>query len=70
MIRRLLDFVYPALCELCNSGLQDGKTLCSPCLDKLPRIHQPSCRKCGEPFDGNLAFKSDETCNLTNQLLA
>ena len=59
MIRRLLDFVYPAICELCNSGLQDGRTLCSPCLDKLPRIHQPFCRKCGEPFDGNLDEEFD-----------
>ena len=62
MIRRALDFIYPSLCELCEDELKDGESLCSPCLDKLPRIKEPFCRKCGEPFDGNL----DEEFNCPN----
>jgi len=59
MIRRFLDFIYPSICELCHSGLQDGKALCNACLDDIPRIRAPFCRKCGEPFDGNLDEEFD-----------
>ncbi|MDA7881428.1 ComF family protein [Akkermansiaceae bacterium] len=59
MIRRVLDFIYPSLCELCDAELQNGQSLCAPCLGKLPRIQSPFCRKCGEPFDGNLEEEFD-----------
>ena len=59
MIRRILDFIYPSLCELCDSELKNGRSLCSPCLDKLPRVSDPFCRKCGEPFDGQLDEEFD-----------
>lgn len=59
MMRRLLDFIYPSLCELCEVELQKGKSLCPSCLDRLPRVAEPFCRKCGEPFDGNLEEEFD-----------
>lgn len=54
MIRRLLDFVFPPLCELCRELQTDGLTICDPCFDKLSRIHDPFCRKCGEEFPGQI----------------
>lgn len=52
MIRKLLDLCFPPLCELCGELQSDGVTLCKPCFDKLPRIEQPYCIKCGEEFPG------------------
>lgn len=67
MISRLLDFIYPSLCELCSAPLARGHSLCSPCFHSLPRVSRPFCEQCGEPFDGNLAdpFDCPNCRNLT-----
>lgn len=54
MSSRLLDLLFPPLCELCKDGLNHGRSLCVPCLKSLPRIEAPYCQDCGEHFDGNL----------------
>lgn len=51
---RFLDFLYPALCELCKAPLAQGCSLCAKCSDQLPRIKAPFCANCGEVFDGRL----------------
>lgn len=51
---RLLDFLYPALCEPCKAPLSRGGSLCPACFDQLPRIQAPFCSTCGEVFDGQL----------------
>jgi ComF family protein len=52
MFKRALDGLYPPICELCGCGLADGKSLCGPCSEKLPRIVSPFCHRCGESFAG------------------
>lgn len=52
MIRKLLDLCFPPLCELCGELQNEGTALCEACFDKLPRIRQPYCIKCGEEFSG------------------
>ena len=54
MIRRLLDLIFPPLCELCGELQRDDRNLCDSCFDELPRIHDPFCRKCGEEFPGQI----------------
>jgi ComF family protein len=49
---RVLDLIYPPSCALCSEGLRDGRSLCSPCRESLPRLTAPFCSVCGEGFDG------------------
>ena len=51
---RFLDFLYPALCELCKAPLAQGGSLCKGCAKELPRIKAPFCGNCGEVFYGRL----------------
>ncbi|MEI7928315.1 MAG: ComF family protein [Verrucomicrobiales bacterium] len=51
---RLLDLIYPPSCALCSEALRDGRSLCSPCREGLPRLADPFCRVCGEGFDGQI----------------
>ncbi len=68
MIARFLDFIYPPLCELCQTPLQHGRSICSSCADLLPRIKEPFCQNCGETFDGNLeqGFRCQNCLGLTH----
>ncbi len=54
MLQRLLDCFYPALCELCQKSLKNGRSLCTTCAEDLPKISEPFCQNCGETFDGNI----------------
>ena len=51
---RLLDFIYPARCQICECGLTHGRHLCPACTGKLPRIEAPYCERCGEAYDGQI----------------
>ena len=53
-LARWLDLLYPPACAVCGEPLQEGRYLCAPCRDDLPRIEQPFCIQCGEPFEGEL----------------
>lgn len=68
MISRFLDLLYPPLCELCQKPLVRGRSICRECSDLLPRISEPFCQRCGEPFDGNLNgdFKCQNCRGLTH----
>ncbi|MEN8693541.1 MAG: ComF family protein [Akkermansiaceae bacterium] len=54
MIRRLLDLIFPPICELCGKLQKEGLPLCDSCSESLPRIHDPFCQKCGEEFSGQI----------------
>jgi competence protein ComFC len=54
-ISRLLDFVYPAGCQVCQLPLTHGRHLCKHCIDQLKLIEPPYCAQCGECYDGQLA---------------
>lgn len=51
---RILDYIYPAYCHLCEQQLTHGQHLCTSCAENLPRIEPPFCSQCGECFDGQL----------------
>lgn len=45
--------VFPSNCIVCRSGLDaplDGP-LCRPCFERLPRLEEPLCPRCGLPFE-------------------
>ncbi|MGJ8696449.1 MAG: ComF family protein [Verrucomicrobiaceae bacterium] len=67
MIRKLLDWCFPPLCEVCSTLLDEGHSLCSSCADSLLRIEAPFCRTCGEAFDGQIEgdFDCPNCANLT-----
>jgi ComF family protein len=56
---RLLDWIYPAECSLCGSGLHHGLALCDDCAIDLPLLREPFCSTCGLPFDGAVDRPSD-----------
>ncbi len=45
----LLDLLFPLRCLDCGS---EGSLLCETCRQKLPRIKQPFCQRCGTPLSG------------------
>jgi len=50
----LLDVVYPSRCALCEVRLDGGRALCVDCNGSLPRLCEPFCSRCGQPFFGVL----------------
>ncbi|MBT7958263.1 MAG: ComF family protein [Akkermansiaceae bacterium] len=61
IVARILDFIYPAYCQVCSTQLSYGKSLCNVCLGKLVPVEAPLCSQCGECFDGDI--DSQFTCN-------
>ena len=53
-LARVLDFLYPPACHLCQAPLTHGRYLCPSCRDALPRVTAPLCQQCGLPADGNI----------------
>ena len=53
-LARPLDLLYPPLCAVCRVVLSDGRALCDACDAELPRLAEPFCAKCGEPFPGQI----------------
>lgn len=51
---RVLDLLYPPLCAVCRESLADGRALCDACDADLPRLTEPFCETCGEPFPGQI----------------
>jgi competence protein ComFC len=54
VLSRSLDLLYPPLCVVCGAGLSHGRALCDPCDADLPRLAEPFCDSCGEPFPGQI----------------
>ena len=51
---RALDLLYPPICALCRENLSEGRALCDACDADLPRLAEPFCKSCGEPFPGEI----------------
>ena len=49
---KLLSFLYPKKCAFCKRLMDhDSKMyICKSCLEKLPRVKEPYCKKCGKPI--------------------
>lgn len=52
-LARWLDFLFPPSCHLCKVPLRNGRYLCHPCHEALPRITSPLCAQCGLSFEAN-----------------
>jgi ComF family protein len=52
LFSRVLDLLYPAVCEICHSPLADGRSICPGCDAQFRRLTPPLCRTCGEAFEG------------------
>ncbi len=50
----IVDIFYPKVCYLCNCLLQENG-LCHSCWSKVVFIQDPSCIKCGIPFEYEIA---------------
>jgi len=63
---RILDYIYPAHCHLCQCPLTHGRHLCEPCSESLKYTQAPFCKLCGECYDGDIS--SDFSCPNCNDL--
>lgn len=54
MLSRLLNLLYPAVCETCHAPLSEGLSICPSCREQFTRLTPPLCHYCGEDFDGTL----------------
>lgn len=52
----LLGFVYPSVCQLCNTGRATAAEgyVCVSCFQRVRFIKPPFCERCGLPFEGDL----------------
>ena len=51
-----LGFIYPAVCQLCNSARAtavDGY-VCAACFQRVRFVKPPFCERCGLPFPGDI----------------
>ena len=61
-IRKILDFVYPPACPLCNAGVSHHGELCVDCWTAINWIDGPHCARCGYPFVPGYDFDDDVLC--------
>lgn len=54
LIPSLLDFLFPPLCHICRSFIEDAGNIhiCAGCRDRMPLALSPLCTVCGIPFAG------------------
>lgn len=60
MIDKILRFIFPPKCVLCDKIVEDEDTLCCDCWKKIKFIKRPFCDKCSAPFEFNIA--NDDIC--------
>ena len=47
MLGRVIEWMYPTVCPVCQKVLGKGKIICDTCKDELHIIYEPRCAKCG-----------------------
>ena len=50
MLGRVIEWMYPTVCPVCQKVLGKGKIICDTCKDELHIINEPRCAKCGKPL--------------------
>jgi competence protein ComFC len=63
---RILDYIYPAQCQLCQCSLTHGRHLCESCKDTLEYTQAPFCKLCGAGYDGDIS--SQFSCSNCHDL--
>jgi competence protein ComFC len=57
----VLSLLYPPHCANCLGDTEAGEHLCDRCAAEAPRIREPFCQQCSQPFAG--AISGDFTCS-------
>jgi competence protein ComFC len=54
-----LGFIYPAVCQLCNSVRATAKDgyICATCFQRVRFVKPPFCERCGLPFQGDITTR-------------
>ena len=50
----LVSLLYPPHCASCGADTEGGVHLCAACAGQAKKIEAPFCRRCSEPFDGDI----------------
>jgi ComF family protein len=66
LVGPVLDLLYPPFCSLCRDPLRGNRWLCDDCAGRLPRIAEPFCQRCGEPYAG--VIEDTFTCPNCSEL--
>lgn len=59
MIERILDYVYPRRCPVCDEVVPRGGLICAPCKETLQYVEEPRCFSCGK----TLLSEDEEMCD-------
>lgn len=60
--RDILNFLYPAVCPVCNGLVDEHGMLCHACWARFNWISNPKCIKCGYPFPADLDLGPAPMC--------
>lgn len=47
----LLSIFFPRCCPICDEVIPYGKKICGTCINKVPYIKEPVCKKCGKQLE-------------------
>ncbi len=62
IFQKIIDFIYPPACPLCNAGVSTHGELCADCWTAINWIDGPHCARCGYPFIAGYDFDDDTLC--------
>lgn len=62
LFNRILNFIYPPVCPICNELVESHGTMCSKCWNEFNWISAPKCFKCGYPFPADLDLGDKPLC--------
>lgn len=59
-----LQMFFPANCMACNATVAKMGSICASCFNSMQVLTAPECSKCGEAFEYNIDFASEDIiCN-------
>lgn len=61
-LRKLVDFVFPPACPMCDAPVSCHGQLCANCWASIDWIGNPKCVKCGYPFPADLDLGGVPLC--------
>ncbi len=62
LLNKILDFLYPPICPICNESVESHGALCANCWARFNWISNPKCFKCGYPFPADLDLGPTPLC--------
>lgn len=53
----LLNIIYPKRCPICMDiiPINEEERICDSCVEELPYVTEPRCKKCSKPLDNEMA---------------